>query len=145
MARKKDLNEMDIISKELETLKKQTKLLDKDKEAIERYKNKKKTIIISLVAAVSILIIAVLPDFMSLLEATKEISSVTTVSSDVLKTMLKAFLILTVGGIVSDICRDNSENTLAGVVDTVVKILAISCAIPTFSAVLVTALALLEQ
>ncbi len=63
MARKKDLNEMDIISKELETLKKQTKLLDKDKEAIERYKNKKKTIIISIVAAVSILVIAVLGAF----------------------------------------------------------------------------------
>lgn len=101
--------------------------------------------VVAELAVVVILIIAVLPDFMSLLEATKEISSVTTVSSDVLKTMLKAFLILTVGGIVSDICRDNSENTLAGVVDTVVKILAISCAIPTFSAVLVTALALLEQ
>ena len=97
------------------------------------------------VAVVVFLIILILPDFTGLLEATKEISSVTAVSSDVLKTMLKAFIILNVGGIVSDICRDNSENTLAGVVDTVVKILAISCAIPTFSAVLITALALLEQ
>lgn len=96
-------------------------------------------------AVVVILIMAILPDFKSLLYSVEEISSVTAVSSDVFKTMLKAFIILTVGGIASDICRDNSENTLAGVVDTVVKILAISCAIPTFSAVLVTALALLEQ
>jgi hypothetical protein len=58
--------------------------------------------------------------------------------------MLKAFSILTVGGIATDICRDNGENALGGVVDTIVKILAISCAVPTFSAVLTTALALLE-
>jgi len=96
-------------------------------------------------AVVVFLVISILPDFSNLIESAKEISSVTAVSSDVLKTMLKAFIILTVGGIAADICRDNSENTLAGVVDTVVKILAISCAIPTFSAVLVTALSLLEQ
>ena len=58
--------------------------------------------------------------------------------------MLKAFSILTVGGVVSDVCRDNGENAVAGVVETIVKILAIACAIPTFTAVLVTALTLLE-
>jgi hypothetical protein len=69
----------------------------------------------------------------------------TSVSGDILKTMLKAFSILTVGGIVSDVCRDNGENAVAGVLDTVVKILACVSAMPTFTAVLVTALSLLEQ
>ena len=95
-------------------------------------------------AVVVILVIGIIPDFKELLASFKEISSVTSVSQDVLKTMLKAFSILTVGGIASDICRDNGENALGSVVDTIVKILAISCAVPTFSAVLTTALALLE-
>ena len=37
------------------------------------------------------------------------------------------------------------ENAVAGVLDTVVKILACATAMPTFTAVLVTALSLLEQ
>lgn len=95
-------------------------------------------------AVVVILIVGIIPDFKDLLASFKEISGVASVSQDVLKTMLKAFSILTVGGIASDICRDNGENALGGVVDTIVKILAISCAVPTFSVVLTTALALLE-
>jgi len=96
-------------------------------------------------AVIVILLIGILPDFKALLSALRDINSVTAVSSDVLKTMLKAFAILTVGGVASDICRDNGENALAGVLETIVKILAISCAIPTFTAVLMTALTLLEQ
>ena len=96
------------------------------------------------IGVVIVLVIAVLPEFKGLVSSLKEISSIATVSQDILKTMLKAFAILTVGGVVSDVCRDNGENALAGVVETVVKILAIACAIPIFSAVLVTALTLLE-
>ncbi len=96
------------------------------------------------IAVVIVLVIAVLPEFKGLVLSLKEISGIATVSQDILKTMLKAFAILTVGGVVSDVCRDNGENALAGVVEMVVKILAIACAIPVFSAVLVTALTLLE-
>ena len=97
------------------------------------------------IAVVVIIIIAVLPEFKMLLNAFSDIGNMTSVSSDILKTMLKAFSILTVGGIVSDICRDNGENAVAGVLDTVVKILACVSAMPTFTAVLVTALSLLER
>lgn len=97
------------------------------------------------IAVVVIIIVAILPEFKTLLNAFSDISNMTSVSGDILKTMLKAFSILTVGAIVSDICRDNGENAVAGVLDTVVKILACVSAMPTFTAVLVTALSLLEQ
>ena len=97
------------------------------------------------IAVVVIIIIAVLPEFKTLLNAFSDIGNMTSVSGDILKTMLKAFSILTVGGIVSDVCRDNGENAVAGVLDTVVKILACVSAMPTFTAVLVTALSLLER
>ena len=97
------------------------------------------------IAVVVIIIIAVLPEFKTLLNAFSNIGNMTSVSGDILKTMLKAFSILTVGGIVSDVCRDNGENAVAGVLDTVVKILACVSAMPTFTAVLVTALGLLER
>ena len=97
------------------------------------------------IAVVVIIIMGILPEFKTLLNAFSDISNMTSVSGDILKTMLKAFSILTVGGIVSDICRDNGENAVAGVLDTVVKILACVSAMPTFTAVLVTALSLLEQ
>ncbi|MBR6551591.1 MAG: hypothetical protein IKT89_02000 [Clostridia bacterium] len=97
------------------------------------------------IAVVVIIIIAVLPEFKTLLNAFSDIGNMTSVSADILKTMLKAFSILTVGGIVSDVCRDNGENAVAGVLDTVVKILACVSAMPTFTAVLVTALGLLER
>ncbi len=97
------------------------------------------------IAVVVIIIASILPDFESLLNVFSDISNMTSVSGDILKTMLKAFSILTVGGIVSDVCRDNGENAVAGVLDTVVKILACVSAMPTFTAVLVTALSLLEQ
>ena len=97
------------------------------------------------IAVVVIIIVGILPEFKTLLNAFSDISNMTSISGDILKTMLKAFSILTVGGIVSDICRDNGENAVAGVLDTVVKILACVSAMPTFTAVLVTALSLLEQ
>lgn len=96
------------------------------------------------IAVVVMLFSSVFPYFKELVSSFKEISTVAGVSEDILKTMLKAFSILTVGGVVSDVCRDNGENAVAGVVETIVKILAIACAIPTFTAVLVTALTLLE-
>lgn len=108
-------------------------------------KNNPQISVVAELAVIAVVMTGIIPEFKELAEACKNIGSVTSVSSDVLKTMIKAFSILTVGGITADVCRDNGENALAGVVDTVVKILAISCAVPTFTAVLVTALTILEQ
>ena len=108
-------------------------------------KNNPQISVVAELAVIVVVMTGVIPEFKELAEACKNIGSVTSVSSDVLKTMIKAFSILTVGGITADVCRDNGENALAGVVDTVVKILAISCAVPTFTAVLMTALTILEQ
>lgn len=108
-------------------------------------KNNPQISVVAELAVIVVVMMGAIPEFKELAEVCKNIGSVTSVSSDVLKTMIKAFSILTVGGITADVCRDNGENALAGVVDTVVKILAISCAVPTFTAVLMTALTILEQ
>ena len=108
-------------------------------------KNNPQISVVAEFAVIVVVMMGVIPEFKELAEVCKNIGSVTSVSSDVLKTMIKAFSIVTVGGITADVCRDNGENALAGVVDTVVKILAISCAVPTFTAVLMTALTILEQ
>lgn len=97
------------------------------------------------IAVILIVIISVMPEFKGLVNSFSNITDITDVPVDIVKTMLKAFSVLTVGGIASDICRDNGENAVAGVLDTVVKILACVSAMPTFTAVLVTALTLLEQ
>ena len=99
---------------------------------------------VSEVAVIVIFILGVLPNLKDLLETLRNIGE-GFLSTDVFKIMFKAFGVLTVGGIASDICRDNGENALAGVLEIVVKVIAISCAIPIFTAVLTTALALLEQ
>lgn len=97
------------------------------------------------IAVIVMVALSAIPDVSDLVSSIKSVSENAGISNEIFKTMLKAFGILAVGGVVSDICRDNSENALAGVVEMVVKILAFICALPTFTAVLLTALTLLEK
>ena len=66
------------------------------------------------------------------------------VSEQGVKIMLKAFGVLSVGAVTADICRDNGENALAGVVEIGVKIMAVSCALPVFQAVITLATSFLN-
>lgn len=99
-------------------------------------------VLVTEVGIAVLLLFSVLPyirDFLSLLNSLKEITSS---SATAIKTMLKAFAVLTVGSVTADICRDNSAGAVAGVVELAVKILAVSIALPVFSAVIEVAAAI---
>ena len=97
------------------------------------------------VAVIIVFILSVLPEIKNLLSVCNDIYNMSSIESDIFKTMLKAFAILTIGNIASDICRDNGENAIAGVLDVAVKVLAVFSVMPIFTTVLVTAFTLLEQ
>ncbi len=86
-----------------------------------------------------LVLIAVLPEAKKLMDIMSSFNSIGDTSAQSIKIMLKTFGILSVGAVTADICRDNGENALAGVVEIGVKILAVSCALPVFEAVITLA------
>ncbi len=92
-----------------------------------------------------IVLLAVLPRAKDLITATQELISLEGVSEQSIKIMLKTFGILSIGAVTADICRDNGENALAGIVEIGVKIMAVSCALPVFQAVLTLATSFLNR
>lgn len=84
---------------------------------------------------VAIIVLAIVPEIKNLTSLFSSLQELSVVSEASLKIMLKAFGMLLVGAVVADICRDNGECAVAGVVELSVKILAISCALPVFTAV----------
>jgi stage III sporulation protein AD len=88
------------------------------------------------VALVIIIVLTVFPQIEELTSALNSFSFAENLSSGSIKIMLKIFAILTIGSITADICRDNGQNAVANTVELSVKILAISCALPVFSAVI---------
>lgn len=84
---------------------------------------------------VAIIVLAIVPEIENLISLFSSFQETSIVSDASLKIMLKTFGMLSIGSVVSDICRDNGESAVAGVVELSVKILAISCALPVFTAV----------
>ncbi len=96
-------------------------------------------------ALVVVILLTVIPEIKTLLSALEGFGSITEVSSSAIKSMFKAFTFLAVGGVASDICRDNGESAVAGVVELSVKILSVSCMLPVISAVVEIAVAFLNR
>ena len=91
-----------------------------------------------------VVLLGILPQAKELLGAMGNFVSLEGVSEQGVKIMLKAFGVLSVGAVTADICRDNGENALAGVVEIGVKIMAVSCALPVFQAVITLATSFLN-
>lgn len=89
---------------------------------------------------VAIIVLSILPEAEKLISLFNDFDNVSTIGETSLKIMFKTFGILAVGAVVADVCRDNGEGALAGVVESGVKILAVSCALPVFTAVIEIAL-----
>lgn len=92
------------------------------------------------IVLVAIIVLQVIPEAEKLLLLFDNFETVSSIGEASLKIMFKTFGILAVGAVVSDICRDNGEGAVAGVVEICVKILAVSCALPVFTAVVEIAL-----
>lgn len=93
---------------------------------------------------VAVIIIAIIPETKSLLQLFERFQDFSSVSASALKILFKTFGVLVVGSVVSDICRDNGESAVAGVVELSVKLLGITFALPVFTAVIEIALSLLS-
>ncbi len=91
---------------------------------------------IARIALVCLIILSIVPQMSEIINMLRRIEFNEYFSSEAISVMLKMFAILTVGAVASDICRDNGENAVANGVDLSVKILAISCGLPVFSAVI---------
>ncbi|MBR4286280.1 MAG: hypothetical protein IKT55_01095 [Clostridia bacterium] len=102
------------------------------------------TVIVQIALGV-IVLLSVLPQAKDLLSVMDGLVTVDGVSGQSIKIMLKAFGILSIGAVTADICRDNGENALAGIVEIGVKIMAVSCALPVFQAVLTLATSFLNR
>ncbi len=92
-----------------------------------------------------LVLFAVLPQARELTEVMKDIISIEGISEQGIKIMFKVFGILSIGAVTADICRDNGENALAGIVEIGVKIIAVSCALPVFQAVITLATSFLNR
>lgn len=92
------------------------------------------------IALVAIIVISIMPEVENLLSLFDNFESISSIGESSLKIMFKTFGILAVGAVVSDVCRDNGEGAVAGVVELGMKILAVSCALPVFTAVIEIAL-----
>lgn len=92
-------------------------------------------VILCEITIIAITIVAISPEIENILSVLDSFEGVSSVGDISLKIMFKAFGILAVGAVVADVCRDNGESAVAGVVELSVKVLAISCALPVFSAV----------
>ena len=91
------------------------------------------------VALVVIILLTVTPQIKEMVSAMESFNISDNFSSETVKIMLKIFGILTVGSVTADICRDNGQNAVANTVELSAKILAISCALPVFTAVITVA------
>ncbi len=103
-------------------------------------KNASTLAILCEIALVAVIILNIIPEAEKLISLFDSFDSMSSISETALKIMFKAFGILAVGAVVADICRDNGEGAIAGVVELGMKIFAISCALPVFSAVVEIAL-----
>ena len=105
-------------------------------------KNSPTIAILCEITIVVMVILCVIPEAEKLLLLFDDFKSVSSIGETSMKIMFKTFGFLAVGAVVSDICRDNRESAIAGVVELCVKILAVSCALPIFTAVIEIALTL---
>ncbi len=94
---------------------------------------------------VGLIFISITPQIKEMLSILEQFQNIENFSSDGLMIMMKVFGILTVGTVVGDICRDNGENAVANMVDISVKLTAVSCALPVFSAVVSMAVSFINR
>lgn len=95
------------------------------------------------ITLIAVIVFNIIPEAEKLLSLVNSFEIVSSIGETSLKIMFKTFGILAVGAVVADICRDNGEGSVAGVVELGMKILAISCAMPVFTAVIEIALTFL--
>ena len=93
---------------------------------------------------ICVVLISVVPDIRVLLSSLDSIGVADSVSTESIRIMMKIFIVLTVGTLCSDVCRDNGEGAIADTVELSARIIAIGCAFPVISSVVSVAVAFLK-
>ena len=98
-------------------------------------KNRTFAVVLSLLGSV-LLMAAAISELDAIVEKVRELSGASSVSLAYIKLMLKALGITLMTQFVADICRDNGENALAGVTETVAKIAVVAMLLPLFETII---------
>lgn len=96
---------------------------------------------LSIVAAIMIYIT---PQMKELLSVAESFSPSGEFELESIRLVIKVFVILTVGSLCADICRDNGETAVANTLELGSRIVAVTCALPVFTAVISVATAFLQ-
>lgn len=97
------------------------------------------------IAVVVLLILGVFPEIKELMSLLDTFNFAENIPKEALKIMLKVFSVLTISSIAGDVCRDNGESSLAGVVELCGKIISISLSIPVITSVISVAVSLFSS
>ena len=100
-----------------------------------REKNRTFAVVLSILGSVVLMTGAVV-ELGGIVSRVRELSGASPVSLSYIKLMLKALGITLITQFVADICRDNGENALAGVTETVAKIAVITMLLPLFETII---------
>lgn len=90
-------------------------------------------------AVIVVLFVGIAPTIGELFSALNGFSFVEGLSRESVSIMLKVFAVLTLGAVTADVCRDNGENALAGVVELFSRLVAVGISIPVITSVITVA------
>lgn len=88
------------------------------------------------IAIVLMLILGIAPEIKELMSLLDTFNFAENIPKEALKIMVKVFSVLTISSVAGDICRDNGESSLAGVVELCGKIISISLSLPVITSVI---------
>ncbi len=93
-------------------------------------------VVIIRLSIVIAIVVTTVPQIKELVQIIDNLGVLDSVPREPFRIMLKVFSILVTSSLVSDMCRDNGENAIAGVVELSAKIIAVSVSIPVITSVI---------
>lgn len=97
------------------------------------------TSVVLRLAVIVVLFMGIAPTMQELIDALNGFSFVEGLSKESISVMLKVFAVLTLGAVTADICRDNGEGSLAGVVELSSRLIAVGISLPVITSVITVA------
>ncbi len=83
-----------------------------------------------------LLVTGIVPEIKELLSALDSFAFLDNVPQKAITIMMKSFSVLAIGAVSADICRDNGESGIAGVVEMCTKLIALTLSLPIVTAVI---------
>ena len=103
------------------------------------------TAVIVRLAALVTIFTGIYPQIEELLSLLGELDFIESIPKEAVKIMLKVFSVLALSSVAGDICRDNGEGSLAGMVELSGKIISIGICVPVLTAVVTVAVSFFKS